>query len=225
MDGNPAHQESLEAARIAGTPEMTVNATLDQARKVTGVFAGELAAAHGAAVAQSVAQSKVAIPAPVDIAITTGAGHPLDLTFYQSVKGLAAPVPILKPGGTLIAATECAEGIGEPDLVRRIMELEEFGAYQPRVHDPTYFHMDQWHAQYAKVRRRAGEVLVSSGGVPRDHLERCFVTPVGSVEEGVERALATHGPRAAIAVIPEGPYVLACLEGDRIDRQAFGSVG
>lgn len=225
IDGNPAHEESLEATGLAGAPEITVNATLDEARRVTGILAGELEAAHAAAVARSVAQSKAAIPAPADIAITTGAGHPLDLTFYQSVKGLAAPVPILRPGGTIISACECTEGIGEPDLERRIFELDNFDAYESRVWDPSYFHMDQWHAQYSKVRRRAGAVLVFSGRIPPEQLQQCFVTPVDSVEEGVERALAMHGPDAAIAVIPEGPYVLPCIEGDPIDRQGFGAAG
>jgi nickel-dependent lactate racemase len=225
IDGNPAHDESLAAARIAGSPEITINATVDEARRPTGIFAGELVQAHLAAVAHSIAHAKAAIPAPVDVAITTGAGHPLDLTFYQSVKGLAAPVPILRPGGTIIAVCECAEGIGEPDLERRILELADFDTYQARVRDPTYFHMDQWHAQYSKIRRQAGQVLVLTGGIPREQLQRCFVTPIGSVEEGVERALAAHGPDAGIAVMPEGPYVLACIEGDRVDRQAFAPAG
>ncbi len=221
IDGNPAHQESLEAAALAGAPELSVNVTLDEARRLTGVFAGEMEAAHRAAVAHSVAQSKVAIPRPVDIAITTSAGHPLDLTFYQGVKGIAAPLRILKPGGTILVAHECAEGIGEPDLVRRMMETENLDTYVPRIWDATWFHMDQWYAQFAKIRRRAGEVLNYSTGVPRDQQARCFVTPVAGVEEGVARALGRHGPDAAIAVLPEGPYVLPCLEGDDLDRQRF----
>ena len=221
LDGNPAHEEAFEAATIAGAPELTVNVTLDEERRLTGVFAGAMDAAHRAAVAQSLRQSKVAIPEPVDIAITTSAGYPLDLTFYQGVKGIAAPLRIVKPGGTIIVAHECAEGIGEADLVRRMMELDDFEAYVPRVWEPTYFHMDQWHAQMTKIRRHASEVLNFSEGIPRDQQARCFVTPIGSVEEGVERSLRKHGPDATIGVLPEGPYVLACVEGDRVDRQAL----
>jgi len=222
IDGNPAHEESLEAATIAGAPELTVNVTLDEERRLTGVFGGEMDAAHRAAVARSVAQSKVAIAEPVDIALTTSAGHPLDLTFYQGVKGIAAPIRIIKPGGTIIVAHECAEGIGEPDLARRLLQTEDLESYVPRVWDPTYFHMDQWHAQFTKVLRRAGEVLQFSEGISREDQARCFVTPVESVEAGVRHALREHGGDAAIAVLPEGPYVLACVEGDRIDRQDSG---
>jgi nickel-dependent lactate racemase len=211
LDGNPAHEESFEAASLAGAPGLTVNVTLDEERRVTGVFAGEMDQAHRAAVRHSLAQSRVAIPAAVDIAVTTAAGHPLDLTFYQSVKGLAAPVGILNPGGTIVAAHECAEGIGEPDLVRAMMDTTDLETYVPRVFDPAWFHMDQWVAQFTKIRRRATEVMCYSSGVPTEQLARCFVTPISSVEDGVRRALDRHGPGATIAVIPEGPYVLPCL--------------
>jgi hypothetical protein len=43
-------------------------------------------------------------------------------------------------------------------------------------------------------------------------LSQCFVTPIPSVEEGIQRALETHGPRASIAVIPKGPYVLPVID-------------
>ena len=212
IDGNPAHEEAFEAATLAGAPDLTVNVTLDEARRMTGVFAGEMDAAHRAAVAHSMAQSRVAIAQPADIALTTSAGHPLDLTFYQGVKGIAAPLPILKPGGTIIVAHECAEGIGEADLVRSLMATDDLDSYVPRVWEAAWFHMDQWHAQFTKIRRRAGEILNYSTGVPREQQARCFVTPIDSVEEGVERALRTHGPGASIAVLPEGPYVLPCVE-------------
>ena len=222
IDGNPAHQESLEVATMAGGADLTVNVTLDESRRMTGVFAGELEAAHLAAVARYYTQSKVTIPEPVDIAVTTAAGHPLDLTFYQSVKGMVAPLPILKEGGTIIVAHECAEGLGEADFGRRLLALEDVHAYVPRSSDLSFFCLNQWHSQYSKVLRRGAEVLSFSGCIPREQLGECFVTPIDSVEDGVERALRRHGPDATIAVVPEGPYVLACLKGDRIDRQEFG---
>ncbi|MBM3500013.1 MAG: nickel-dependent lactate racemase [Armatimonadetes bacterium] len=220
LDGNPVHEESLAVAMLAGPPDLTVNVTLNESRELTGVFAGELVVCHRAAVRRSVEQSKVAIPAPVDLVVTTNAGHPLDLTFYQGVKGMIAAVPILKPGGTILIAHECAEGIGGPEFTALTLGLSDPHEYIRRTWDPQVFTIDQWQLhEQVKVLRHAGEVLSVSGGVPAEQLAQCHVTPVASVEEGVERALRKHGSDAAIAVIPEGPYVLACLEGDRIDRQ------
>ena len=39
-----------------------------------------------------------------------------------------------------------------------------------------------------------------------------------SEEEAVREALRKHGPDAGIAVMPDGPYVLACLAGDPVGR-------
>ncbi len=223
IDGNPVHEEALEIASIAGRPEFTVNVTLDESRRLTGVFAGELETCHMAAVGRSVEQSKVALPEPVDIVVTTNAGHPLDLTFYQGIKGMIAAVPILKPGGTIVIAHECAEGIGGPEFTDLMLSVDDVEAYLQKTWDRSFYRIDQWQLhEQGKVLRRAGEVLNLSGGIPSDQLEKCFVTPIDSVEEGVEEALATHGSDAGIAVIPEGPYVLACVEGDIIDRQTGG---
>jgi nickel-dependent lactate racemase len=222
IEGNVVHEEALEIATIAGRPEFTVNATLDESRRVTGVFAGELEACHRAAVQRSAEQSKVAIPEPVDIVVTTNAGYPLDLTLYQGVKGMIAAVPILRPGGTIVIAHECAEGIGGAEFTELMLSVDDMEAYLEKTWDRTFFKIDQWQLhEHAKVLRRASEVFSLSEGIPADLLSQCFVSPVDSVEEGVEHALAKYGEDASIAVIPEGPYVLACLEGDTIDRQGF----
>ena len=50
---------------------------------------------------------------------------------------------------------------------------------------------------------------VVTDGLPPETLRRLFVESAPSVEQAVAESLAEYGPRATIAVIPEGPYVLA----------------
>jgi lactate racemase len=45
LEGNPCHEESLAIARTVGV-DFIVNATLDKNLRPTGIFAGELEAAH-----------------------------------------------------------------------------------------------------------------------------------------------------------------------------------
>jgi len=52
-------------------------------------------------------------------------------------------------------------------------------------------------------------------GLSPDVLRGLFVEPAESVEAAVAAALVDHGPEAAIAVIPEGPYVMAEVDGRR----------
>jgi hypothetical protein len=67
--------------------------------------------------------------APFDIVVTTNSGYPLDLNLYQGVKGMSAGARIVKPGGTLILAAECREGVpaGSPldRLLRSVRGPEE----------------------------------------------------------------------------------------------------
>ncbi|MBU0608485.1 MAG: nickel-dependent lactate racemase, partial [Armatimonadetes bacterium] len=92
---NPVHEEALAVADLAndcgsGEPRSRVfllNVVLNEARELTGVFAGEMRQAHLAGMELAERQTKVELAEPVDIVVTTSAGYPLDLTFYQGVKG------------------------------------------------------------------------------------------------------------------------------------------
>ncbi len=121
IEGNPLHQELLEIAGMAGH-DFIVNVSLNAARRITGLFAGDPLAAHAAGVEFVRKSVRATIPAPADIVVTTSAGYPLDLTFYQAVKGMTAAMPVVRKGGLLIIAAECAEGLG-----------------QRRVHDDGHF--------------------------------------------------------------------------------------
>lgn len=209
---NPCHAECVAVAEKAPA-HFIVNVTLDDERRVAGVFAGDMHGAWEAGVRHCDNAARSAISAPADIVVTTSAGHPLDLTYYQAIKGMIQAAPVLKPGGTLIIATECAEGIGSPEFAELMLGLDDPERFVADSYDPTNFVIDQWQVhEFAKCLRKA-EVYCFSEGIPRDVLSRLFVIPIDSVEQGVERALAKHGSDASIAVIPDGPYVIPVVSG------------
>jgi len=59
---------------------------------------------------------------PVDAVITTGAGYPLDLTFYEAVKGITAAAQVVKLGGKILLIAGCAEGAGGKEFSRLLAE-------------------------------------------------------------------------------------------------------
>jgi len=211
LEGNPCHEMALEVAHLAGV-DFSLNVVIDQQRRIAGVFAGDLEEAHLAGVAFAEQFCRVPVPEPVDIVVTTSAGYPLDATFYQAVKGLVGALPILKPGGTVIEAAELSEGIGGPEFTQMLMETNHIEEFLQKILQPGFFLKDQWEVEMlARVLRR-GEVLIYEEGVPPEEMAQCLVTPVPSVEEGVQQALAKHGPHATIAVIPAGPYLIPYVE-------------
>ena len=60
----------------------------------------------------------------------------------------------------------------------------------------------------------AAEHLASEDGlhIAAETLRRCHAQPVATVEQAVADCLAEYGPKARVAVIPKGPYVLPYVE-------------
>ena len=207
LENNPFHEEATEIARMAGVDFITA-VSLNEKRELTGVFSGDLEAAHGVGCRAVERHVSAWVDEPVDIVITTSAGYPLDLTFYQSVKGMTAALPILKRGGTIIMASACAEGIGSPTFTQLMYETTSSEQFCRRLADPDFFVVDQWQLQEMCKALDMCEILYYTDGLDAETLSDLLVTPVESVESGLQRALEKHGPDAKIAVIPDGPYVL-----------------
>src|SRR6202041_3231746 len=107
IEGNPLHAELLEIARMA-RHDFALDVTLTPDRRIPGVFAGEPVKAHAAGVAFLEQSSLERLDEPVDVVITSAAGYPLDLTFYQCVKGITAATHMVKPGGRILIVAQCA---------------------------------------------------------------------------------------------------------------------
>jgi nickel-dependent lactate racemase len=212
LEGNPVHEENTLIARMAGC-DFIVNVTLDSARRVTSVVAGDMEAAflEGVEFVRGIVTTPVA--RQVDVVVTSSAGYPLDTTFYQVIKGMTGCLPIVKEGGTIIIAAGMAEGLGSPEFQSLFKENATLEGFMERILGKDYFVMDQWQLEeLAKVRRKV-KVKVVSDGVPADILAACFVEPVATVELALADSLAEYGADARVAVIPKGPYVMPVVAG------------
>ena len=211
IEGNPFHRQALEVAQRAGV-DFTLNVAMNERREVTGIFAGDLEKAHAEGVSFVQIQNGAMLSEPVDMVVTSSAGLPLDLTFYQAVKGLTAALPIIKEGGTVLIVARCDEGIGGPEFTDLLFNTTSVETFAQRLEDPDFFVIDQWQLQeLCKVMRKAN-VMMFSEGIQDEDRERVLVEMVPSVEGAIARVLDERGADARIAVIPKGPYVLTQLQ-------------
>jgi lactate racemase len=211
IEQNPLHAELLRIAGLAGH-DFIVNVALDADRNITGIFAGDPIAAHAAGVTHVRAAVSASVPAPVDIVVTSAAGYPLDLTFYQAVKGMTAAAPVLKPGGTLIIAAECAEGLGSAEFTRMATTVQSAGAFLEGLqHQPV--EVDQWQLEECAKVAAVHDIVLVSDGIPRAQLRQLFVRSMPDLNEALQDGLRRHGQDARVAVIPRGPYTLVGVAG------------
>lgn len=208
---NPLHSELLEVAALAGC-DFIVNVALNEQRKITGVFAGDMIQAHHTGVDFVKQSVRCTVTEPADIVITTSAGYPLDASFYQSIKGLTAALPVVKQGGTIIMAASCSEGLGDAAFTAMIRQYPEMNYFLDVIMNTDEVLINQWqYEELGKVLKKA-DVYLYSEGIPENDRMRLPVTMVRTVEEGIAMALQKHGTDASIVVIPKGPYILADCE-------------
>jgi nickel-dependent lactate racemase len=210
VEGNPVHEENTRIALMAGC-DFIVNVCLDGQRRITWVGAGDMIRTWEEGVRFIEGVVKVPVTEPLDIVVTSCAGYPLDITWYQAIKGLIGALPIVKQGGTIIMAASLSEGLGSAEFQQLMAENPDLKLFKQRILGKDYFVMDQWQLEeLAKVVERCRVKVVSDGVSPLS-LRRCFVEPAATVEQAVQDSLAEYGPSAKIAVIPKGPYVLPYL--------------
>lgn len=210
IDGNPLHEELLEIAGRAGHDFM-LNVALDAQRRITGVFGGDPVVAHAAGVSHVRRAVGASLHTPADIVVTSGAGYPLDLTLYQAVKGMTAAMPVVKKGGMLVIAAECAEGLGSPEFTEMATRYSSAEAFMATVMAGPV-RIDQWQLEECAKVVRDHDVVVVAGGIPEEQRRRLFLRSARTVEDAVREGLNRYGAGATIAAIPKGPYTLVHVD-------------
>jgi len=208
--GNPIWEEMRDIALRAG-PSFLLNVALNEQRQITGVFAGDLIAAHqgGCEFVRQSAMQECA--APFDVVVTTNSGYPLDQNLYQGVKGMSAGARVLKPGGTLILACECREGVpahGSFDrLLRSVASPEELLTL---LATPGFSRPEQWQAQLQALIQRQARVLLYSS-LADDTVRAAHLTPCHDIGAAVRQLLPEPVNGTRIAALPQGPLTIPYL--------------
>ena len=214
LEGNPLHEGLLEVLRRAGA-DFLVNVALDRERRIIGVFCGDPEAAHAEGMDFVERESHAALDEPADLVIVSAGGAPLDASFYQAIKGIATASCIVRPGGAILLCAALSEGVGSASFEKLLRETRSPEEFELRLADDSFFAIDQWMLQHLCQARRRARVLLYTDGLPLEAAGELLVEAVPTPEAGVERALAGLGPRPRIAVLPQGPYLLATVRGEK----------
>jgi nickel-dependent lactate racemase len=208
LEGNPLHEEQLLIVRRLGE-SYALNTVIDEDRDLVYASFGETIASHLAAVRFAQDWTSVTLPRRFKTVVTSAAGFPLDKTFYQTVKGMVTPLDIVEPGGTLIVASECSEGIGSAEFRVSQARLVELGpdAFLQSILTKRFADVDEWQTEMQLKSLRVANVQLFAPGLTPADRALTGVAAIESVDAAIRASIAQHGD-AAVAVIPEGPYVI-----------------
>ena len=199
LEGNPFHEEALEAARIAGV-DFIVNAVDNVRREMVAVVAGDLDEAHlkGVAVCRSI--WTVEIDAKADVVIVSPGGYPRDFDLHQSQKACACAELACKEGGQIILCAEAPDGAG------KFAQLLEDAAHPQEVVD-KYTTEGYTAESTGKAYMYARALLhhkigLACSRIPAGEIEKMFMIPYATIDDGIKDALARYGENASFIAIP-----------------------
>ncbi len=209
--GNPIHDAIREIASRTGV-DFALDVTINRDHRVTSVYAGEPSAVHRAASRFARTISMQPVESPFDVVLTTNSGYPLDQNLYQAVKGMSAAAQVVKLGGAIIAAAECADGIPDHGEYGRLLR-ESSGPREilETVHAPGHNVHDQWQVQIQAQIQLKADVKLKSTYLTEEQVRAAHIEPVEDVERAVEEELLTRGRDSRLCVIPEGPQTIPYL--------------
>jgi lactate racemase len=210
IDDNPLHDELLEIARMA-RHDFIVDVALTRTRGLAGVWAGTAEAAHRAGV-ESVRKAMFQpVAKAADAVITTGAGYPLDLTFYQSIKGITAGSQIVKKGGQILLFGACEEGAGAAEF-RNMLEQYSSDAEFLKAIDGVPVTVDQWQLEKLALATQKAEVTYCAPGLPQEQIGKLWGHGFRNPQDALRAFFQKLTPGSTVAVMPEGPYVLTGVQ-------------
>jgi len=211
--GNPLWEEVTEIAlRVGEAPRrlFLVNVALNREKQITDIFAGDLQAAHAVGCQSVRKTAMVPLEQPFEIVLTTNSGYPLDLNLYQSVKGMSAAAQVIQPGGAILIAAECWDGIPEHGLYGRLLrESHSPQELLERIRQPGFSEQDQWQVQIQAQIQLKADVYVYSSALSAEQIRSALLQPAtGGVEKTLDRLVKRYGKEARICVLPEGPVTV-----------------
>ena len=206
--GNPLHEEQLEIVKMVGGA-LALNTVIDEHRQLSMVTFGEIIESHAQAVNFVKSYAEVTVPQLFKTVVTSTAGYPLDKTYYQTVKGMVGAMDILEPGGNLIIASACDEGMGSDEFVEAQKRLISQGpdGFLAEIQKKSRADIDEWQTEMQLKPMRIGTVHLYTDGLSDEELVLTGVNIVTSMEDAIAQSVQKSGDNR-IAVIPEGPYVI-----------------
>ena len=208
-EGNPIWEEMREMA-LKVTPAFLLNVALNVDKQITGVFTGDVVAAHRAGHEFVRQNAMVKVDAPYDVVITTNSGYPLDQNLYQTVKGMSAASQIVRPGGAILMVAGCEDGLPDHGLYAHLLaEAGSPDAILAMLDRPGFNAQDQWQVQVQANIQKKADVYVFSDGLSDEQICRALFTPSRDVSASVQALAQKYGPR--ICVLPDGPLTIAYL--------------
>jgi nickel-dependent lactate racemase len=125
---------------------------------------------------------------------------------------MSAAAQVVKPGGAIVIATACQDGIPEHGLYGQLLKEHRAPAeLLAHILESGPARQDQWQAQIQALIQAKADVYVYSGGLSDEQIRAAMLIPCRSIEATLAALLEKYGPQARLCVLTEGPQTIPYL--------------
>ena len=121
---------------------------------------------------------------------------------------MAAAVQIVRPGGAIIMAAECSDGIGHGPFLELLESRPDPQGLLDRIMEPSFAMFDQWQVQILAQILLHARVYLYAPRLADDAVRAAHLIPTHSIEATVAELMGEHGADARITVLPQGPLTV-----------------
>lgn len=201
LDGNPIHEDMIEAARLANV-DFILNVVANSKKEIVQAFAGDMEEAFYSGVKLAEEMYKVPITRRADIVVVSSGGHPADIDLYQAYKAVDNSLDSVKRGGVIVLVAECKEGYGNEKFYEWMSQFQSLESIEKQI--KKHFAVGGHKAYYlSKALQKAHIILVST--LPDYYAVNVFrLRTARNVTDALEDAFEIAGRNAKILAIPHG---------------------
>jgi len=209
LDGNPVHEDMVEAARLAKV-DFILNVVTNSKKEIVKAFAGDVEQAFYEGVKVVDEMYRIPVDRKADIVVVSPGGHPADLNLFQAYKGVDNALGIVKRGGIIILVAECPEGHGNQVFYDWMVKFKDLKAVQREI--KRNFILGGHKAYYLmKALQKVQIFLVSA--MPDYYATNIFkLKTARAVNDALNEAFNIAGKNAKVWVMPCGNYTLPELK-------------
>jgi len=209
LDGNPVHEDMIDAIKTVKQEIFSIMTVLDKHHKVYATCAGDINDSFHAAIdrANEVFAAKLKEKADIVVSIVK---FPQDIDLYQAQKGIDNAKLALKEDGIMILVAKCRCGIGGKAFADLLGSCDTPKAALDKI-EQGYVLGYHKAAKMAEIGLWARMWAVTD--VPPEVISKLFITPFSDLQTAIDKALEEKGKDATILFLMDGGLTVPLVEG------------
>jgi len=201
LEGNPVHEDMMEAAKLAKV-DFILNIVTNSKKELVQAFAGDLEQAFLEGTKLVDEMYKVPIEQRANIVVVSAGGHPHDINLYQASKAIHNALEAVKRRGVIILAAECPEGHGNEAFAEWMEKFTDLKRIEKEIR--KRFVLGGHKAYYLnKALQKVTIILVSV--MPDCYAVNTFkMRTASAMNDALRDAFELAGKNAKVYVMPHG---------------------